>query len=64
MFFIAITFVVVFELLGICALLLTLGPAARRLAEIDWRASWSEFGRRVIPRRQKEEWPDVIEVDW
>ena len=64
MFFIALTFIVVFELLGVCALLITLGPAVRSLAEIEWRVWWSNLLRSLIPSRQEEEWPDAIEVDW
>ena len=63
MFFIALTFIIVFELLGICALLITLGPSARHLAGLDWRVLWSNFLRGVMPSRREEEWPDVIEVD-
>ncbi len=64
MFFIALIFIIVFELLGVCALLVTLGPTARHLAELDWRVLWSNFLRGVMPSRLEEEWPDVIEIDW
>ena len=63
MFFVALTFILLFELLGVCALLVTLGPTARHLAELDWRVLRSNIRRSVMPSRQAEEWPDVIEVD-